>query len=417
MAWPLKTMIVLGLGALLATGYAQGATTPRATPTITVVPEAGSKAYLSQLAAFTSSSRSTAHVTGMWDLPDEYFAARIDTIRKAKRTVRFETFFMTPGKRADAFAEALMERARAGVTVQMIVDAEGQSLDKAYWGRLRGAGVDVRFYHPFDVRSPLRYNARSHRKILVVDEHVAFTGGPGVSDRWDGTPQDTAPWCDLEVRFEGPAVSATEAIFAQHWAAMGGTVELSAPEQPAADSQVLLSAGSPADDESTVRWLFLSTIRSARHRLWLASPYFLPGWAEREAIIEAKQRGVDVRVLTEGPRNDKRYAYLAMREQYGPLLQAGVPIFEYQPSFMHAKAILVDDSWASFGSANMDPRSLFLNDELQLGVADAAIAGRLQAFFERHFARSERVEVEAWRGRPLKDQLLGNAARMIKFQL
>lgn len=404
-------------GAILLAGYLQGMTTPRATPSMGAMPEAGSEAFISQLAAFTSSSPSSARITGFWDRPGDYYEARLDAIREATRLIRFETFFMTPGKRADDFATALIERARAGVTVEMIVDAAGQSLDDAYWRRLKEAGVDVKFYHPFDVRSPLRYNARSHRKILLVDGRVGFTGGAGVSDNWDGTEKDTEPWSDLELRFEGPAVGAMDAIFQQHWAALGGTVQLVAPVAEPGGSPVLLSAASPADDESTVRWLYLATMRSAKHRLWIASPYFLPGTAEREAIAEAKRRGVDVRILTEGPRNDKPYAYLAMREQYGPLLDAGVPIFEYQPSFMHAKAMLVDESWAAFGSANLDPRSFFHNDELQLGVADAAVVGQLKGFFDRSFEKSERVMPETWRERPMTERAMGSAAHLIRFQL
>ncbi|MNS14890.1 Major cardiolipin synthase ClsA [compost metagenome] len=415
---PRKTLAVAGALALaLSLGYLQGMTTPRATPAIASVPEAGTPGFISQLAAFTSSSATTVQVTGMWELPDEYFAARIEAVRQAKRSIRFETFFMTPGKRADDFAQALIERAKAGVTVQMIVDAAGQSLDDAYWRSLKEAGVDVRFYHPFDARSPLRYNARSHRKILVVDGEVAFTGGVGVSDHWDGTKQDLEPWSDLEIRYEGPAVQATSAVFQQHWAALGGNVTLDEPVKRRDGSPALLSAASPADDESAIRWLYLATIRSAKERLWIASPYFLPGTAERQALVEAKHRGVDVRVLTEGPRNDKRYAYLAMREKYGPLITAGVTIYEYQPSFMHAKAILVDDEWAAFGSANLDPRSFFHNDELQLGVADPTVAARLAGFFDRAILKSKHITQEVWDARPLEERALGTAARMVRFQL
>jgi cardiolipin synthase len=416
-----KRLGLLAVAVLWSSFYLQGHLTPRASLKFGELPGVEAPHFPDAIASLTNSIATSGRVTQAWNKPEDYFQARLDAIKGAEKVIRFETFYMTPGRRADDFAAALIERAKAGVKVQLLVDAAGAALPEDYWTQLEAAGVEVRKYHPFEWRSPLRYNARTHRKMLVVDGRLAITGGAGVSDLWDGNPRrgERAPWVDWEFQLEGPVVSTLEGVFMQHWSALGGSVSL--PPQVEAprpgDTPMLVTAGDPADDESAVRLLYQATLRAAKKRLWIASPYFLPDASARQTLIEARKRGIDVRVLTEGPLNDKPYAYHAMREQYGDLLTAGVLIAEHQPSFMHAKALLIDDRWVCLGSANFDPRSFHQNDELNFSVLDPALAGQVEAFFRDGFANSKNIEREDWQARPGQDRVMGRAAWWFRYQL
>lgn len=374
-------------------------------------------------AALTGSLTTAGRVTGVYVDALPINEARLQAIRKARRTVHFETYFMTPGSFADAFAGALAERARAGVKVRVIVDADGTKyLPGSYWRGLRDAGAEVRFFNPFDWKNPLRYNSRNHRKLLLVDGEVALVGGAGVSDVWRGRDAagETAPWREIEVRLEGRVLSALEGAFMRQWGYVGGTVDLGAPifqEPGAAGSPTLVTESAAADGESEIRALHMLNMLGARARLWIASPYFLPGPQAIEALLAARSRGVDVRILTVGPHPDKALIRYAAREGYGPLLAAGVPIHEYAPAMMHAKIMLIDDRWVSWGSANFDPRSFFHNDELDLTSSDPRLLEETRAFFEDSWAKAPVVTRADWERRPAWEMALGRGARFFRWQL
>ena len=354
---------------------------------------------------------------------DEIYAARLEAIRRARRTIHFETFYMTPGRRADEFADAIIERSLNGVDVLLIVDSLGvSSMPKQYWQRLRAGGIKVRFFHPLTWKYPLHYNNRTHRKLILIDGKIAFVGGMGVSDHWDGMPKigDTEPWLDSELSFTGAIVATLEGIFMQHWLYVGGVVSLSQEIfNPSKDGSTIVIV-TPSDNPtatSPVSALFYTSILAANKRIWLASPYFLPDKNSRRALLKAKKNGVDVRILTVGAHNDKKLVYYGVRERYGDLLAAGIEINEYQPSMMHAKVLLIDDAYVSTGSTNLDPRSLFLNDELHLSMVEPLLAKVVEDFFLRGFKKSDRIEMQQWKTRPLWQRLLGHVVLFFRWQL
>jgi cardiolipin synthase len=360
------------------------------------VPAPESRGFVPTIASVSASTLARGRATGFWYHPDAIYAARLQAVKRAQRTIHFETYYMTPGRRADTFARALIERAKAGVKVKFLADTDGAKyLPTSYWKRLRAAGVEVRFYHPPELHRFWLYNTRTHRKLLVVDGREALLGGTGVSDEWDGP---VAPWADVEVRLRGPVVTALEGVFAQHWMYVGGTADMrhlaaNGPEggggwEGDGDPHVLVNASSPTDGDSPVRMLYQASIMAARERIWIASPYFLPSRGERQALLAARARGVDVRILSVGPRNDQALIYEAVREQACELVDGGVSVLEYQPAMMHAKAMLIDRDWVVTGSANFDPRSFYHNDELTIATQDAALAERMAAFFTEAFAKS-----------------------------
>lgn len=358
-----------------------------------------------------------------WFDIDEIYTERLKAIRRARRTIHFETFYMTPGRRVDEFAAALAEKSQAGVEIFVLVDSLGvSSVPKAYWKRLRTAGVDVRFFHRFSWKAPLTYNIRTHRKLLIIDGEIAFVGGMGVSDHWDGLEEagDTAPWLDTEICLTGAIVPIVEGIFMQHWIYLNGVARLSPKifnPTLSGECDILVTARDSLSAFSSVYVLFYTLLLAAKKRLWIASPYFLPDSNSRKALIKAKKNGVDVRILTVGTHNDKKLVYYAVRENYRDLLAAGIELYEHQPSMMHAKIILVDDDFVSTGSANLDPRSLFLNDELNLSLAESQLAKSVEDFFHFGFSRSSRIEMTPWRKRPFWQRIVGRLTLFFRGQL
>jgi cardiolipin synthase A/B len=365
-----------------------------------------------------------ANIVKFWSQPERIYAARLAAISTAQHIIQFETFFMTPGKRTQEFAAALIERSHNGVRVQMLIDHAGtHQLPSSYWNKLRAAGVEVRFFHPPRLKHPLQYLNRTHRKLLIVDGTTAFIGGTGVSDDWDGNPQigDTAPWLDCEIQLNNAIVPMFSGIFLRHWwYARGRTSGAELPLAPAnVPTTPMLVTASDADDNqvSPINALYWFGLQAAQQQIWIASPYFLLDINTRRALIDARQRGVAVRVVTTSARNDKPAVYYAAREGYRELLVAGIEIYEYQPSMMHAKLMLVDRQWINFGSANFDPRSFFHNDELNLAWFDRDFAATLDRFFHDACAQSELVKLSLWMKRPWWQRCLGRLMLVLRWQL
>jgi cardiolipin synthase len=376
------------------------------------------------LASMSDSLTTTGSIAGFWSDIDTIQQARLDLIAQATSLIQFETFKFTPGKRAHAFADALYQKAREGLEVQVLVDSYGaKEIPASYWQRLTQAGVEVRFFNPLTLLSPLDYVRRNHRKLLVVDQRVAMVGGAGISDLWDGVDDHSGQvsWYDFEVQWQGEVVGLLTGFFWQHWLTAGGTVNLNQHHPGAShvgtDHPVLITPGEePSFGDSPIRSLFQLTILSAQKRLWISSPYLLPDAATCRMLSQVKQRGVDVRILTMGPRSDKAYVYFTVRERYGKLLEQGIKIHEYQPSMMHGKSILIDDHWGSMGSANLDPRSFFHNDELNLCSGSADIVRYLEQFFEQGFQQSHLISLEKWQKRPIKEKLMGQIGNFFYWQ-
>jgi cardiolipin synthase len=418
-----RAILVLVLLAAIAL-YIRGTFRDRVEYRVQNLPDPASPRFPLVVASLSNAPIASGQITGIQSTPDRIQATRLETIQSAKRTLHFETFFMTPGQRADRFADALGDRARAGVAVQCLVDSYGsRTLPSSYWNRLRSAGVDVRWFNRFNWKAPASYGGRTHRKLLIVDGKTALIGGAGISDLWDGSAKvgDTQPWFDCEFRLEGAVVATLEGIFMQHWMYAGGLADFSRvalPEARPSDRPIVVTPGDvPNYRSSPIRALFQTCILAATQRIWLASPYFLPDRASRQFFIAAKQQGIDVRILTTSSRSDKRFVYYASRELYNDLLSGNVEIYEYQPSMIHAKLLLIDECWASAGSANFDPRSFFHNDELNFSTGDRQFVRQVEQLFQQAFARSRRVDRIEWEQRPWQQRIIGRLAGFFQWEL
>lgn len=423
LAWLGAIILLIGF-ILIVVFYVQGAFRDYIDYRAINVPSPDERRFAVALSSLSNSLGATGCITDFWFEADEIQSARLEAIRNAKRCIHFETFFMTPGRRANDFAAALAERAAAGVEVQLVVDHYGtKKLPQTYWKQLKAAGVEVRFFKPFSWKAPFDYAGRTHRKLLLIDGKVALIGGAGISDFWDGQKKfgDTAPWFDFEFCLEGVVVSVLEGMFMQHWASAGGTVDLGAENfhpDPPVDPMILVTpSDDPSYQSSSIKALFTTAIFAARERVWISSPYFLPDHQSCQALITAKKRGIDVRILTCGPHNDKKFVYYASVELYGNLLPAGIKIHEHQPSMLHAKCLLIDDKWVTTGSANFDPRSFFHNDELNISTAEPQMVQHIEQLFHTGFERSQLVSIANWRTRPLWKRTVGRLVLFLQSQL
>ncbi|HYW22345.1 MAG TPA: phosphatidylserine/phosphatidylglycerophosphate/cardiolipin synthase family protein [Nodularia sp. (in: cyanobacteria)] len=410
------TLLILGFGFL----YVRGFFRQKVDYNITNVPSLEDPRFPLLVVGLSNSVTTNGRLTGFWVGSDAIYAARLQAIREAKRTIRFETYYMTPGRRADEFAAGLIERVQAGVKVQLLLDDYGTDpMPDQYWQRLRQAGVEINFFREFDWRAPLEYNSRTHRKLLLIDGQQAMIGGAGVSDKWDGNPDigDTAPWLEFEVSYSGQIASILEGKFMQNWASAGGTVDLGQDlieVQPESGTTLYITDNTSQLNESSMRMLFQISFLAARKRIWMSSPYFIPDPNIRSALIKAKKNGVDVRVLTMSKKTDKPLVHFASRELYGELLSAGIQICEYQPSMTHAKLALIDDQWVSTGSANFDPRSSFHNDELNVSSNKPQLIEKIEGFFVDALASSQCLTRSEWKNRPVTERIRGRFGLLFK---
>lgn len=430
LVWILRSLLLL-TAIVVVSLYVRGAFRDRVKYRVKNTPSPHESRFPLVLKSISNSLSTSGQTTGFWATPNDIQQARLTAIRDARSTIHFETFFMTPGQRANDFADAVAERAAAGVEVQLLVDSYGtHTLSPRYWQRLKMAGVEVNFFNPFNWKAPANYAGRTHRKLLLVDGQVAFTGGAGISDLWDGTEKadDRQPWLDIELRLDGEIVSVLEGIFQQHWTYSGGVANFRdellhvKTEESASDqsfpTMIVTAGSSPTYRFSPIRALKQNSLACAKQRIWLASPYFLPDYNSRRLLIEAKHQGLDVRILTTSRRSDKKWVYYASYEVYGDLLAGGIEIYEYQPSMTHAKMLLIDDHWVNIGSANFDYRSFLHNDELDISTDDPDLVNQIGQVFERGFTQSQLVTLPEWRRRSFfKHRIIGNIVRLVQWQL
>ena len=372
----------------------------------------GAPAYLAALVGADLS-----HGTAYDELVNgaEAFPAMIEAIDQAKRRVSFETYVYENGEVADRFTAALEGAAIRGVRVQIVIDSIGGSgMDEEHVERLRRAGCAVVNFNPPTWYTLEELNYRTHRKILVVDGEVGFTGGIGVADYWLGTGEDEAAWRDTQVRLRGPVVRLLEAAFYENFIEGGEIVapvlDEAAPGGPPAvgaggpEGASLLGRSSPPGGSSDLKRLYLLAIAMARRSIVVASPYFVVDESSLWAFEDAVARGVRIRILVESDLTDARPVKYASRAAYERLMSLGIEIHEYQPAMMHAKVLVIDGIWSIFGSANFDNRSFELNDELNVAAANRELAARLLASFERDLQVSRRLDLESWRRRPVSDK-------------
>jgi cardiolipin synthase len=354
---------------------------------------------------------------------DAIFPCYVDTIRGAERTICLLTYVYWRGDIADEVADALCERARAGVEVNVIIDAVGGvKIEKRLVQRMLDAGVRVSRFRPPKPYAARRVANRTHRKILVADGSVGLTGGVGIAEEWTGDAQDPDHWRDTHVRVRGPVVRGLFGAFAENWLEATGEVlagegYLPELEQSEGGGPMMVVRSSAGVGDTNVEALYYLAIAAARERLDLTAAYFVPRPAFIDALCDAAERGVRVRVLVPGPHIDKPPVRVAGRVSYDQLLECGVEIFEYQPTMLHAKSMVVDGSWSSVGSVNFDNRSFQLHDEATLCVLSEEFAGRLTEQFERDLERSDRIEPGRWRGRGPLQRASESALKLARREL
>ena len=353
---------------------------------------------------------------------DEAFPAMLEAIRSARQSVNLESYIFWSGEAPNAFAEALSERARAGVAVHLLVDWMGsKKIDDSLVTSMRKAGVQVEMYRPLRWYQLDRLNHRTHRKLLVVDGRIGFTGGIGVADLYLGHAQDRDHWRDAQYRVEGPVVGELQAVFLDHWLETGRPLLDGPAYFPPLDSVGTVPAqavqSSPGGGTENLRLMYLLAIACARRSILIANAYFVPNTLAVEMLVAARRRGVEVEIIVPGPVNDAKVVERASRAKWGPLLEAGVKIYEFQPTMYHTKFMVVDDYWVSVGSTNFDNRSFRLNDENNLNLFDEPFARSQAEVFARDRTRSRQVTLDAWRRRPLTERLEELVGRMMRHQL
>src|SRR5688572_9124159 len=353
---------------------------------------------------------------------DEIFADMLQAIRGAQKSITFEMYIYWRGTIGDEFAAALAERARAGVRVHVLIDALGsQKIDEAVIERMKEAGVRVELYNPVRWHTLARMNNRTHRKIMVVDGTIGYTGGAGIGDEWRGDARNPGEWRDTHFRLEGPAVAQMQAAFMENWIEVTGEVLHGAeyfPElAPAGASRAQFFVSSPGGGGESAQLLYLMSIAAAGRSSRLSAAYFVPDNNEVRQLVAARARGVRVQLIVPGAVTDSALVRRASRSTWGELLRAGVEIYEYQPTFFHVKVMTVDGLWVSVGSTNFDTRSFSTNDEANLNVYDRAFAQAQEGIFAADLARSRRVTLEEWERRPLLERLWEHASGLLSSQL
>lgn len=353
---------------------------------------------------------------------DRIFPAMLTAIRDAEKTITFESYIYWSDAIGKAFAEALAERARAGVKVHVLLDWVGSNkMDPTHLAVMEAAGVEVRKFHKPDWYSLARMNNRTHRKVLVVDGKVGFTGGVGIAGLWTGDAQDPQHWRDTHFRAEGPVVAQMQAVFLDNWIKATGAVlhgDDYFPELAAAGNEAAqMFSSSPSGGSDSMHLMYLLAITAAHHSIHLSSAYFVPDTLSIRALVDALKRGVKVHIIVPGRHSDSAIVRRASRARWGDLLAAGAGIHEYQPTMYHCKVLIVDGLMVSVGSTNFDTRSFRLNDEANLNIYAADFAHRQVEVFNADLSRSRQISLHEWQQRPLVEKFLEHAASLVGAQL
>lgn len=418
--WVLRFFAVVGvlaMGAATASLFTHLGRRP-VTVRATERPPVDSRAFLEGMAGAVSGPTGWGGTASLLVNGDEIFPALLSDIRAARRSVNFMVYIWEPGAASDRVLAALTERARAGVQVRVLLDGfGGMNAPDSTFAVLRAAGGRVGTFRPLRFGLLTRFHRRNDRRAIVIDGAVGFTGGAAVGDRWLGDGDRPEHWRDDLVRVTGSPARSLQAAFAHAWSGTTGEVLVGEafypPETPAAagaatreaESDAVSITGhvsvvsSPASEAHPLRKVFWLSFASARRRLWITNPYFVPDEHLRAVLKERARAGVDVRVLVPGEENDAPPIRWAAQRHYGDLLVAGVRIYEYQPTFLHAKTLVVDGVWSVVGSANLDVRSKELNEENVLGIQDRGFAAQLEQTFVADLRNAREVRLIEWRER------------------
>jgi cardiolipin synthase len=345
-----------------------------------------------------------------------FFDVLIDAIDAAQHSVHFETFLWKDGVLAQRMADAFSRRARAGVQVRLMLDANGsRGIGDRVERQLKEAGCNLSYFHRTRIRHIGVFNNRTHRKITVIDGRVAFAGGHCIVDSWLGDAQDKEHFADVSLRVRGPIVSHLQSVFSENWVGHTGELFVGTDVFPALEAEgavpMHVAFVKPEGSAPAVKILHHALICFANRRLWIQNPYFIPEPAAIKAFAEAVKRGVDVRVMMPSTGgSDNPMVQHAGHHTFDKLLHAGVRLFEYPDTLLHQKVIVVDSIWSSVGSCNFDDRSFETNDEITLGMLDADLARQLEGIFEKYARQCREITLQSWNQRPLKHRLIERLA-------
>ncbi len=353
---------------------------------------------------------------------DQIFPSMLEAIRGAKRSITFETYIYWSGDIGKQFADALTERARAGVQVHVLLDWVGsQKIDESFLQGMEAAGVQVRKFHQPHWYNLARMNNRTHRKLLVVDGKVGFTGGVGIAPAWTGNGQDADHWRDSHFRVEGPVVAQIQSTFLDNWLKVTGQVKHGEDYFPAiataGTSGAQMFSSSPSSGSESMQLMYHMAITAAERSIDLSMAYFVPDELSSKILLDALKRGVRLRLIAPGKITDTETVRAASRGTWGPLLEAGAEIYEYQPTMYHCKVMIIDNLMVSVGSTNFDNRSFRLNDEANLNIYDPVFAARQTRVFEQDLSRARRISLQEWQDRPVKEKLKERLALLLDSQL
>jgi cardiolipin synthase len=384
-------------------------------------PAVGTPAFTSSLASVAKAEWTGGNQVRTLVNGAQFFPAMLDAIRSARHTVTFETYVCVNSPQVKAFTDAFRERARAGVKVHLILDAYGcNTYGRSHLAAMRRDGVQIQTYSCFDLLRPMRYNHRTHRRILVVDGKVGFVGGAGIAYAWDGNAEDPLRWRDTQYELRGPVVAQLQQLFNENWQELTGSPLAGDAFFPRLQTEGVLRAhvvaGSPGKGEETIGSSCLLAFRAARRSLLISHSYFLPNQEITEALVKAAARGVKVELIIPGKHTDMPICFPTAAPSLLKLLEAGVAIYEFEPCMMHNKLIVVDDCLTIAGSGNIDSRSFFINDENNLHVLSRTFAAEQRRVFHADKARSRRLTREDFH-LSLGDRFHGFIGRLVEHQL
>lgn len=379
-------------------------------------PEVGSDQFLRGVAGSMNAPLLRGGTARLLDNGVEIFPALLKALSGAERSINFMVYIWEPGRVSDRIFDVLLERQRAGVEVRLMLDGMGgRTAPEDRLEALRAAGGKVQWFHPLRFGRLLRFHKRNHRRAIVIDGTVGFTGGAAVGDRWLGDADDAEHWRDQMVEVHGCLAANLQSGFTQLWANVCGEVLVGDAFYPPEDereegageelSRHVHVLSSPAEASHPLRTFFWVSFACARERIWLASPYFVPDEGTRAVLVERARAGVDVRLLLPGEETDAGAVRRAGHSYYRKLLEAGVRIFEYRPTMMHAKSLVIDGKWSVVGSANMDIRSKELNQESVIGMLDRGFGAQLERTFEADLRDCEEIALDRWLRRPLRAKI------------
>ena len=403
-AWTLMVIGVVAIGGVIGALFLPD--WPSDDFTLGFEADVGSDKFVEWTAMFLNSTIFRGGKATILQNGDAFFPAMLEAIRGATDSVNFEVYIFEPDEVGRQFIDAFKDRARAGVEVRLLLDGFGAiKTTKRYREELTAAGVRIGRFRPFSLRSLVRFHKRTHRRAIVIDGLVGFTGGAAISKKWKGNVTNRHEWRDSMTRVTGPMVAGIQSAFASDWVYCTGEViagpRFFPPVKHGAGLCGLSVSSSPSDALQPIRLLFWVSYVNARERLWICNSYFIPDIRLRTAVIERAKQGVDVRILVPGNHTDAIPLQWAGRSYYQELLEVGVRIFEYNPAMMHAKTMVADGAWSIVGSANLDERSMELNEENVLGIADRDFARAIEQDMSADFNRSREIRLDEWRKRSL----------------